>query len=121
MRFDNTMPIYLQVIQEIKKEMIQGKLPLGAKMPSARELGIQYQINPNTASRIYRELELEKLCFTRRGVGTFVTEEQSILPKIRSEMAKKTLEEFVAHMKALGFSRDELVESVRQKYEETGK
>ena len=118
MRFDNTMPIYLQVIQDIKKKMIQGKLPLGAKMPSARELGIQYQINPNTASRIYRELELEKLCFTKRGVGTFVTEEESILPKIRSEMAEKTLEEFVVQMKALGYGEDELIESVKLKYEE---
>lgn len=118
MEFDNSMPIYLQVIQELKKEMIQGKLPLGAKMPSARELAISYQINPNTANRIYKELELENLCFTKRGLGTFVTEDQKVLSEIRNEMAEKTLKEFVLSMKALGFTREELLDGVKKKFDE---
>lgn len=114
MEFDPAIPIYLQVVQEIKKEMLNGQLPPGSKMVSARELAIRYQINPNTANRIYKELELEQLCFTRRGLGTFVTEDHNTLAQIRQEMAQKTLEEFVNQMKSLGFTREELLSMVEE-------
>ena len=52
MEYNNNLPIYLQVINQIKKDMIQGKLPMGEKLPSTRELAVQYQINPNTAARV---------------------------------------------------------------------
>ena len=51
MRYENDRPIYLQVIEDISRRLIQGELILGEKLPSVRELAVQYQINPNTASR----------------------------------------------------------------------
>ena len=53
MEFKTNIPIYLQVIEDIKQKIIAGTLPLGSKLPSSRELAIEYQINPNTAARIY--------------------------------------------------------------------
>ena len=44
MEYNNNLPIYLQVINQIKKDMIQGRLPMGEKLPSTRELAVQYQI-----------------------------------------------------------------------------
>ena len=58
MEFENNIPIYIQVINQIKKDIITGKLPMGAKLPSTRELAVLYHINPNTAGRVYNEMEL---------------------------------------------------------------
>ena len=90
MEYDNNIPIYLQVIDRIKKDMIQGLLPMGEKLPSTRELALQYNINPNTAARIYKEMEQQKMCFTKRGLGTFVTENPEIFNAIRGYGAQKT-------------------------------
>ena len=72
MEFENNIPIYIQVINQIKKDIITGKLPMGAKLPSTRELAVLYHINPNTAGRVYKEMELQNMCYTKRGLGTFV-------------------------------------------------
>ena len=50
------IPIYLQVIRDLEKKIIQGKLKPGDRLPSGRELAVLYKINQNTAARIYREL-----------------------------------------------------------------
>ena len=67
MEFENNIPIYIQVINQIKKDIITGKLPMGAKLPSTRELAVLYHINPNTAGRGYKEMELQNMCYTKRG------------------------------------------------------
>ena len=71
MNYNAEMPIYLQVIHDLKKKMIQGKILPGEKLPSNRELAILYKINQNTAARIYREMETHGYCYTKRGIGTF--------------------------------------------------
>ena len=117
MDFDHTIPIYIQVIQEIKLKMIRGELPLGEKMPSARDLALTYQINPNTANRIYKEMEAEGLVFTKRGLGTYVTEDAGILDRIREELAQKHSREYVLMMKAIGMTKAEILQLVEEKYE----
>lgn len=112
MEFNNTMPIYLQVINDVKKNLISGNLKLGQKMPSARELALHYQINPNTCNRIYKELEGLELCYTKRGLGTFVTEDEERIAKIRSETASSVLMGFLTEMRGLGFSEEEIVNEV---------
>ena len=75
MEYNSSLPIYLQVADSIKRDIVTGKLSPGAKLPSVRDLAVEYTINPNTVSRVYKELEMEGICFTRRGMGTFVTED----------------------------------------------
>ena len=67
MRYENDRPIYLQVIEDISRRLIQGELILGEKLPSVRELAVQYQINPNTASRVYKEMESRGLVIQSGG------------------------------------------------------
>ena len=62
MEFENSKPIYLQVIDDIKRKMVMGVIPPGDKLPSVRDLALTYTINPNTASRVYREMEMMSLC-----------------------------------------------------------
>lgn len=114
MEFDNNIPIYIQVINDIKKDLVTGILGLGEKLPSTRDLAFKYKINQNTASRIYKELETEQLCYTKRGLGTFVTEDSNMLKKVKEEMAKGLLDDFVQGMKRLGFSKEELIELIQE-------
>lgn len=116
LEYDNNIPIYLQVIDRIKKDMIQGLLPMGEKLPSTRELALQYNINPNTAARIYKEMEQQKMCFTKRGLGTFVTENPEIFNAIREDMARKRLNGFISEMKELGYTKEDLIEAISQNF-----
>lgn len=121
MQFNNTIPIYVQVINDIKHEIITGNLKLGEKLPSGRDLALKYQINPNTANRIYKELEAEQLCFTKRGLGTFVTENEETVYMIKNEMAENLLNEFIDGMKKLGFTNEEIIKIIKEKYSQEGR
>ncbi len=118
--FDPNMPIYVQVMQSVKKRVAAGKLKGGAKLPWVRDLADQTKVNPNTVQRAYQELEREGITETKRGMGTFITENPAVLGGIRKELSRGVLEEFVREMTDLGFSRDELIEKVVLYLEETG-
>ena len=73
MDFDARMPIYLQIMEGIKKDIISGKLKRGEKMPSVRNMAAELKVNVNTMQRVYQELEREGLITTQRGTVSFVT------------------------------------------------
>ncbi len=110
MEYNAAIPIYLQVMTSIKRDIVTGKIQPGEKLPSVRDLAIQYSINPNTVSRVYRELEMEHVCFTKRGMGTFVTEDTDHVVQMREDMARGLVQEFLAGMRQLGISEEEAKE-----------
>lgn len=114
MEFNSALPIYLQVVTAIKREIVIGVLQMGEKMPSGRDLALKYTINPNTASRVYKELENEGICFTRRGLGTYVSEDPDLVKRLKDEMAQELLDQFLEGMKQLGISAEEAVELIRK-------
>lgn len=117
MEFNTNIPIYVQVIADIKKDIIRGVLLPGDKLPSGRDLAYKYKINPNTANRVYKELEAEEVCFTKRGLGTYVTEDNEKLTVIKEEMAGTLLDKFIEGMKDLGFTKEELIKMLQSRYE----
>ena len=112
MNYNAEMPIYLQVIHDLKKKMIQGKILPGEKLPSNRELAVLYKINQNTAARIYREMETHGYCYTKRGIGTFVMEEETMFETIKKEMAEELLSSFIHEMQDLGFEKDDIISKI---------
>lgn len=117
MEFKSNIPIYIQVIQDIERKMITGELPLGSKLPSSRELALLYQINPNTAARVYNEMETMELSFTKRGIGTFVTEDAERISRIKQELVSERFHDFVRSIADLGISSEELQNMVKEFYE----
>lgn len=109
MEYNSSLPIYLQVANLIKRDIVTGKLEPGGKLPSVRDLAVEYTINPNTVSRVYKELEAEGVCFTKRGMGTFVTEDSEKIQTMKREMADSLIREFLEGMEQLGFSRLEAI------------
>jgi len=112
--FDNNLPIYLQIMNYIKKEIVTGKLNAGDKIPSVRELAAELQINPNTVQRTFQELEREEVVETRRGLGRYVTSEEAKIMTIKKEMAGDLLDHFISGMQELGFTNKDIASIVAE-------
>lgn len=114
MEYNTEIPIYIQVIRDIKKKIVQRQLLPGDKLPSNRELAVLYKVNPNTAARIYKEMEAEGFCYTKRGLGTFVTEDEEMQRTVRKEMAGELLDSFIREMQDLGFETEEIISQIKE-------
>ena len=119
MEYNAGTPIYLQVINELKKKMVKGELKPGEKMPSGRDLAVAYKVNQNTAARIYREMEMPGYCITKRGIGTFVSEEENMFQDLKKEMADELLKNFMHEMSGLGYQKDDIISQIAD-YKEDG-
>ena len=114
MQYNSRSPIYLQVIDDITKRMVTGAIQPGEKLPSTRALALEYEVNPNTAARIYKEMETMGLCYTERGLGTFMTDNAVVVKQLRRETADKLTREFVREMKARGFSAQDIKAAIEE-------
>ena len=112
--FDPMTPIWLQVATRLKQQIATGALKPGDKLPGGRDLALQFGINPNTAARIYQELEREGVCDTRRGLGTFVTGREDTIRALREEMALRSLTRFLEDLSGLGYSREDAIQLIRK-------
>ena len=111
-KFNDKTPIYLQIMDLIKMDIVTGKLQAKDKLPSVREMAGNLNVNPNTLQRSYQELERLKIVYTQRGMGTFVGEEKDMVDDIKKEMAKEVIDSFILRMKNLGFTNNEIIKSV---------
>ncbi len=115
MEYDPMSPIWLQVVNRIKGSIATGKLSPGEKMPGGRDLAVQYSINPNTAARVYQELERAGLCETRRGMGTYVTGDTERIVQLRKQMAGDAAGRYLRDLKILGLSRADAIRLLNEK------
>jgi len=105
--FDNERPIYIQLVEKLMLEIISGKLKAGEKLLSVRELALVARVNPNTMQKALAELESEGLIYTERTNGKFVTENKTLINKIKKELAKEKVRKYLSDMKDIGISYDE--------------
>lgn len=115
MKFENNLPIYIQIGDYIKRQIINGSLKEGDKLPSVRDIATELKVNPNTIQRSYQELERENLVFTQRGMGTFVTEDKVIIKELKKNLANNIVSSFIEDMKAIGFISKDIVELINDK------
>ncbi len=106
--YDTSRPIYEQIIEYVVKKLASGKLEAGDKLPSQRNLAQELNVNPNTVQRAYREMELQGLVETKRGLGTFVTESEARIREISQELSQNIITEFVEQMRFLGYEDCEI-------------
>jgi GntR family transcriptional regulator len=109
------VPIYLQVMQQIKYLVASGRLQPGDELPSIRTLAEQLIVNPNTIARAYRELETAGVVEKRRTAGTFVAEAGSPLArKERLKLLKQRVDQLLVEAFQMGFELDEVLKLVEQ-------
>lgn len=107
-------PFYRQIIDQILLCIASGDLRPGDRLRTVRQLAIDLQVNPNTVSRAYRELEIRGVVATQRGTGTFVSAEPGVAKNAaqRMEFLERFCDEFAAEAGRFGFSLQELVEAL---------
>ena len=117
MEFDPMSPIWLQVVNRIKGSIATGELSPGDKLPGGRDLAIRFSINPNTAARVYQELERAGLCETRRGMGTYVTGDAERIARLRRQMAADAAARYLRDLENLGLTRADAIRLLDEKEE----
>jgi GntR family transcriptional regulator len=104
---DPSRPIYLQIMEEIKKRAVRGSYTPGAQLPSVRDMAHEMEGNPNTVARVYMELEREGFIETRRGQGSFLTGDPSLIDRERSRLGFEASKQFVRIIGELGLSLEQ--------------
>ena len=113
--FEDSTPIYLQIAEEVRTQILSGDLSDGDRLTSTTEYATQYRINPATANKAITLLVDEGLAVKRRGIGMFVA--HGAYERLRDERARTyvdtTLEPALHTGRVLGLSDDDLVEAAR--------
>ena len=102
-------PIYQQLMEQLTEQIVSGQLGAGEKVLPVRELAAEAGVNPNTMQRALADLEREGLLYTNRTSGRYVTEDREMIDKIREDIARDRIREFLAGMSQLGFTEQEIV------------
>ena len=112
--FDNERPIYVQLVEKIRLEIISGKLKTGERLPSVRELALTARVNPNTMQKALVALEDEGLVYTERTNGKFVTHNKELIEKLRKELAEEKLNNYLNDMKNIGITYEEAIRYLQE-------
>ena len=106
--FDNKKPIYLQIMERIKLQIVSHTLEVNQQLPTVRELANEAGVNPNTIQRALSDLEREGFVYSKRTTGRFVTENQELIAQSRKQLSEEQLEHFVSSMAHFGYQKEEL-------------
>lgn len=117
MDLNSPRPIYVQIIDEIKRAVARRQLQPGDRLPSQRDVAQMARVNPNTVQRAFREMEVMGLVETVRGQGTFIRNDPALLEQVRGEMAQAAVSSFVREMAALGFGLQEAMAIVKEAWQ----
>lgn len=113
MGYDTGMPIYVQIIERIKTDILNGTLAQGEKLPSIQDMAVKMAVNQNTVSRVYKECEAVGLIETKRGIGSFVIDNREVIDGFREEKMKLIIKTFIHDLEALGYSRSKIIDLVK--------
>ena len=113
-QFRNDAPIYTQLVAQIKLHIVAGTFQPGQRLPAVLDFALEAGVNPNTMQRALAELERERLVFSQRTAGRFVTEDSDMIQTIKQELAQQQLAQFFQAMAELGYARAEIVALVEQ-------
>ena len=112
------MPIYLQIVNQVKYLVASGRLEPGEELPPIRTLAEQLLINPNTVARAYRELELAGLVTKRRTAGTYVSDTTSPLARReRLKIITQRVDALLAEARQMNIDTGTLIELIQERDE----
>jgi len=110
------LPIYQQLVEQVRSGVARGKLAADEKLPSVRELSQSLVINPNTVARAYTELERDGVLYTRPGLGVFVAVKPAPLAKkARRERLMPRVDQLLVEAVEMGCSLEELMKLIDER------
>ncbi len=125
MKFRDDVPIYRQISRYISGEIISGRIHAGTKIPSVRQLALQFSVNTNTVQRALREMIAAQILKPRRGKGNFVTTDTAAIAGLREMMVERAVLAMYQRLHALNIN-DESIKAyidnfLRKRSSEDGK
>ena len=121
MEFNESRSIYLQIVDYITTGILRNRYREGERIPSVREMAMDIEVNPNTVTRSYAELQERNIIQNQRGIGYFVSE--GAFRRIRDDRVRDLLENevprLVQTLHLLNLGLDEVVEVMKTRYQET--
>ena len=117
-RLTSDRPVFIQIMEKLKLDIVTGAYQPGDKLPSVRDLAGEAAVNPNTMQRAFSELEREGLVYTQRTNGRFITEDIAMISQLKEQMALDAISNFLNSMQQLGFSGEETLTLLKETLEE---
>ena len=108
-QFDNSMPIYTQIVDKIKLAIVSGEYTRGQRLAAVRDLASEAGVNPNTMQRAFQELERLGLVYTQRSNGRFVTEDEDVIETTKKALAEASIRSFMDSMQRIGYTREDII------------
>lgn len=112
--YDSTRPIYLQIMEKIKSQIILEEIKPSEKLLSIRDMAVEMGVNPNTMTRVYTELEREGIVETKRGSGTFVVEEPDLVERLKDEFMETNVLQLLERIREMGFTDKQILTYVKK-------
>lgn len=111
MDFNNTQPIYTQIVNWVFEQILLENWKPGDKAKSVRELAVQFEVNPNTVMRSYEYLQNNNIIVNKRGIGFFVSEDAvDIIQNIRKkQFMEEEVPAFIKNMKLLNVNMQDII------------
>lgn len=112
--YSSGMPIYRQIIDQIRFGIASGQLKLGEQLPTVRALAVELKVNLNTVSKAYKELEIKNILETQQGSGTFINKTEHLVPdQEREDKLTEICTQFSSIALSYGFSLDEVIKELK--------
>lgn len=113
--YSSGVPVYRQIIDQIRFGIASGQLKLGEQLPTVRALAVELKVNLNTVSKAYKELEIKKILETQQGTGTFISHTEQVVPeKEREDKLKDICLQFSSVAFSYGFTLDEVMQELKK-------
>lgn len=111
--FNTNLPIYIQITEFIRNQIISGELSPGEKLESVRSYAEMYEVNPNTVQRALSDLESTGLIYSKRAVGKFVTDDKKLINLIRERQIDVEIRNVLEKLYSQGYSKEEIYSSLK--------
>jgi len=115
--FHGRSPVFMQICDLLRTEILCGRYPPGAQFPTVRQLASEAAVNPNTMQRALSALEEEGLLQSGGTQGRFVTDNPEVLASAKDALQRKTVQSFLAGAARLGISPADIIRIIEEQEE----
>ena len=117
--FRSGIPIYTQIVEQVKQQVISGKLMPGDQLPTVRALALELRVNFNTVARAYRLLDEAGIISTQQGRGTYILDvpPPERTEKLRQQALDALTRDYLSEAHRLGCSLDEITKTLKEQLE----
>ena len=117
-QFNGKEPVFLQIANRLRIEILNGKYPPDSQIPPVRQLAFEAAVNPNTMQKALSNLEEEGLLDSKGTVGRFVTTDTETLRAATEKMRRETVKGWLAEAEILNISVEDLILYIKEVNEE---